>query len=75
MEEIDEAVFIYSAWPSLELVEAAGAALVEARLAACVNILAGMRTVYRWQGAIERDVETVMIIKTRRGQVEAPCQR
>lgn len=70
-EAAEEPVFVYTTWPSPEAAEAAGAALVEARLAACVNIVPGMRTIYRWQGAIERDEETVMIVKTRRGQVEA----
>ena len=70
MAETDEAVFLYSAWPSPETAEAAGAALVEARLAAAVNIIAGVRSIYRWQGAVERAEETLMIIKTRRGRVE-----
>ena len=70
MAEPDAAVFVYSAWPSPETAEAAGASLVEARLAAAVNIIAGMRSIYRWQGAIERSDETVMIIKTRRGRVD-----
>ena len=38
--------------------------LVERRLAACVNVLPGMRSVYRWQGNIERDDEVLVIIKT-----------
>ncbi len=42
-----------------------GQALVEERLCACVNILPGMRSIYRWQGAIERAEETVLIAKTR----------
>jgi periplasmic divalent cation tolerance protein len=70
MADPDEAVFVYSAWPSAETAEAAGAALVEARLAAAVNIIAGMRSIYRWQGAVERAEETAMIIKTRRGRID-----
>jgi len=38
--------------------------LVEKKLAACVNILAPCRSVYRWQGAIQHDEEHPMLIKT-----------
>ena len=38
--------------------------LVEQRLAACVNVLAPCRSVYRWKGALQRDEEHPMLIKT-----------
>ena len=41
-------------------------ALVEERLAACVNILSGMRSIYRWQGNVEDEREALMLIKTHR---------
>ena len=44
--------------------------LVEAGLAACVNILPGMISIYVWEGKRHRDAETVMIIKTRRELAE-----
>ena len=47
------------------------ATLVERRLAACVNILPGMTSIYRWEGKIARDSEAVMIIKTRQSLAEA----
>ncbi len=48
--------------------------LVEARLAACVNLLPAGRSIYRWQGAVEQAREVTLLIKTsvqRYSQVEA----
>ena len=45
--------------------ERVGQALVEAGLAACVNILDGMRSMFWWQGRAETDQETVLLAKTR----------
>jgi periplasmic divalent cation tolerance protein len=39
-------------------------ALVERRLAACVNVVGPIQSVYRWQGAIERAEERLLVIKT-----------
>lgn len=39
--------------------------LVEERLAACVNVVPGVRSVYRYQGRIHEDVEALLIVKTR----------
>jgi periplasmic divalent cation tolerance protein len=68
---MDRAVFVYTTWPTTVEAEAAGRALVERRLAACVNILPGMISHYRWEGKIERGEETVMIIKTRASLADA----
>jgi periplasmic divalent cation tolerance protein len=43
--------------------------LLEKRLAACVNILPGARSLYHWQGAIEESAEFLLLIKSRRGSV------
>jgi len=68
---MERAVFVYTTYPSVVEAERAGRALVERRLAACVNILPGMVSIYWWQGAIERGDEAVMIIKTRASLAEA----
>lgn len=47
-----------------------GAALVDEHLAACVNIIDGMTSIYRWEGAVRNDSETVLIAKTRRDLVD-----
>jgi periplasmic divalent cation tolerance protein len=39
--------------------------LIEGRLAACVNAIPGVKSFYRWQGKIETDTETQLVIKTR----------
>jgi periplasmic divalent cation tolerance protein len=62
---MERAVLVYTTYPSIVEAERAGQALVQLRLCACVNILPGMISHYRWQGAIERGEEAVMIIKTR----------
>lgn len=41
-------------------------ALVEKRLAACVNIMPGVRSVYHWKGEIEEEEETLLVIKSSR---------
>jgi periplasmic divalent cation tolerance protein len=45
--------------------------LVERRLAACVNVVAGLTSVYRWKGAIEAEQERLLVIKTRADRFEA----
>lgn len=46
---------------------AVSTALVEERLAACVNRISGVRSRYRWQGHVETDDEVLLLIKTRVG--------
>ena len=45
--------------------------LVEERLAACVNVLPSMTSVYRWKGEIEQELEQQLVIKTTRARVPA----
>src|SRR4249920_2484454 len=67
----ERAVFVYTTHPSLVEAERIGKAVLDRRLAACVNILPGMISHYWWQGQIERGEEVVMIIKTRASLAEA----
>jgi periplasmic divalent cation tolerance protein len=50
-------------------------ALVEERLAACVNLLAPMESVYRWDGKVEREPERQLILKTSRARIDALWER
>lgn len=68
--EQNQLVMIYTTYPSLAEAERIGRALLQRRVAACVNILPGMISHYWWQGAIERGEEVVMIVKTRASLAE-----
>lgn len=52
-----------------------GRALVEERLAACANIAGEIRSIYRWQGAIEDEPEFLMILKTSQTSLDALIAR
>jgi periplasmic divalent cation tolerance protein len=56
--------FVYMTAGSPEEAQRIGEALVERRLAACVNIIDGMQSIYRWEGKLQRDREVVLIAKT-----------
>jgi periplasmic divalent cation tolerance protein len=45
-------------------------ALVERRVAACVNVLPGVRSIYRWQGAVQDDRELLLLVKTTRARLD-----
>jgi periplasmic divalent cation tolerance protein len=62
---MSETVLIYTTWPDAETAERVGTEAVNARLAACANVLAPAASIYRWKGAVERSGETPMILKTR----------
>lgn len=65
---------VYTTWPSVVEAEAAGRAIVADGLAACVNIMPGMLSIYRWQGEVERAQEAVMLLKTREDLAEPVAQ-
>ena len=60
-------IVIFSSCPSAEEAEKVARGLVEKRLAACVTVVPGARSIYRWKGAIEETSEYVLLIKSRRG--------
>jgi periplasmic divalent cation tolerance protein len=57
-------VSVYAVFASAEEAERIGRAVVEERLAACINILGPCRSIYRWEGAIETADEVPAILKT-----------
>jgi periplasmic divalent cation tolerance protein len=58
------AILVYTTFPSESEAKKAGRALVEARLAACVNIFPQMISIYSWEGKVEEGGEAAMIVKT-----------
>lgn len=67
--------FIYITTDGPEEARTIGKALIESRLAACVNIIDGMRSLYWWEGKVEEGNETVLIAKTQSGKVEELTQK
>jgi periplasmic divalent cation tolerance protein len=50
-------------------------ALVDERLAACANLVPGVRSVYRWQGRVQEDVEVLLVLKTASARCAALAER
>ena len=69
--ETMSATLVYMTAGSAEEARSVGASLVERRLAACVNILPGMLSQYRWEGSVQTEEEVVLIAKTRSDLVDA----
>ncbi|XP_077645124.1 protein CutA [Lonchura striata] len=57
--------------PNVSVATELARALVQQRLAACVNIIPGVTSVYTWQGKLEEDSEVLLMIKTRSSRVPA----
>lgn len=64
-------IVVLSACESPEEAAAVARHLVEGRLAACVNIVPGARSIYRWKNEIEDAAECLLVIKTRRDLLDA----
>jgi len=66
-----EAIIVLCTCPDEAAGERIAAALVQERLAACVNRIPGIVSMYRWQGAVQRDSEHLLLIKTTRDRFDA----
>lgn len=71
----DELQLVFVTAPGAEIGARIARTLVEERLAACVNVVSGVRSVYRWEGKIEEETEVLLIAKTRAGCCEALAGR
>ena len=68
-------VSVYAIFASAEEAERIGRTVIEERLAACINILLPVRSIYRWEGKIETADEVAAIMKTQHGQSDALINR
>lgn len=69
------AVSVYVLFANAEEAERIGRTVVEERLAACINILGSVRSIYRWQGSIETADEVAAILKTSQTEADALIMR
>lgn len=70
-EESTVTHLVYCTAPDQTVAEQIATIAVEQRLAACVNVLSGVTSVYRWQGQLHRDSECLLLLKTTAMKLEA----
>jgi periplasmic divalent cation tolerance protein len=70
-----EVVAVLVSAPDAETARRIGRTLVEERLAACVNVVPGVSSIYRWRGAVEEASEVLMLVKTRAARADALAAR
>lgn len=71
--EAKKALLLLCNTPDCKAAQQIGESLLDARAAACVNILPECRALYRWQGKVARGSETPLLIKTTAAQFERAC--
>jgi periplasmic divalent cation tolerance protein len=71
----DEVVALLMTAPDAETGRRIARALVEERLAACVNVVPGVTSIYRWKGAVEEAAEVMLVAKTRAERAAALAAR
>ena len=64
-------ILILTTMPNDDRADKVARTLVDERLAACVNVHGAMNSTYRWKGAVERDAERQLVIKTTRARLGA----
>jgi periplasmic divalent cation tolerance protein len=66
-----EALVVLVTTPTPERAAELARALVEERLAACGNVVPGLRSIYRWEGKVQEDAEALLVLKTTRARFDA----
>ncbi len=70
MTKTNDFIFVFITAPNFAEAEKLASVLVEERLAACVNVVPGCRSVYRWEGELVKDDEVLMVVKSARRHFE-----
>ena len=66
-----DAVVVLVTTPTPERAAELARTLVEERLAACGNVVPGLRSIYRWEGKVQDEAEALLVLKTTRARFEA----
>jgi periplasmic divalent cation tolerance protein len=66
-----DALVVLVTTPSPERAAEIARTVVEERLAACGNVVPGLRSIYRWEGKVQDDAEALLVLKTTRARFEA----
>ena len=69
MSSPEDIRLLYCTCPDTETAQRIARALVEQKLAACVNIVPDLRSIYRWKGEVQDEAEFLLLIKTRESRV------
>ena len=66
----EDIITLITTFADAETARQIGTQLVESQLVACVNVLPGVESIFRWQGEVQLDAEAIALIKTTRGRLE-----
>jgi periplasmic divalent cation tolerance protein len=69
--QVNDIRMVFCTFPNAELARQIGTSLIEKQLAACVNLVPGVESIYRWQGQVEIATEILAIFKTTNGVLPA----
>ena len=70
-----DVVIVFVTAPSDDEARRIGRTLVAERLAACVNVIGPLHSIYRWEGQVQEDAEQLLVVKARRNDVDALAAR
>ena len=73
--ETDPVCLVWVTAPDAEQAAELARALVGERLVACVNVVPGIRSIYRWEGSVQEDSEVMLLMKTSAARVAALTAR